>query len=124
MKDNRGNTLYITVFIFMILSILVFGQVILLTNNTKVTNNKVNYVYKEIIVTNSLFDVLNDLVEKEEIELKEYKYNNCIVYIVDNNNDTYYIELYENETKLFTTVKIDLENNEYNLITLEVSEDV
>ena len=124
MKDNRGNTLYITVFIFMILSILVFCQVILLTNNTKVTNNKVNYVYKEIIVTNSLFDVLNDLVEKEEIELKEYKYNNCIVYIVDNNNDTYYIELYENETKLLTTVKIDLENNEYNLITLEVSEDV
>jgi len=124
MKNNKGHTLFITVFILMILSILVLGTVILISNNTKVTNNRVNYVYKEIIVTNSLFDVLNDLVEKEEIELKEYKYNNCIVYIMDYNNDTYYIELYENETKLLTTVKFDLENHEYDLITLEVSEDV
>lgn len=124
MKHNKGHTLFITVFILMILSILVLGTVILISNNTKVTNNRVNYVYKEIIVTNSLFDVLNDLVEKEEIELKEYKYNNCIVYIMDSNNDTYYIELYENETKLLTTVKFDLENHEYDLITLEVSEDV
>lgn len=124
MKNNKGHTLFITVFILMILSILVLGTVILISNNTKVTNNRVNYVYKEIIVTNSLFDVLNDLVEKEEIELKEYKYNNCIVYIMDSNNDTYYIELYENETKLLTTVKFDLENHEYDLITLEVSEDV
>jgi len=72
MKNNKGHTLFITVFILMILSILVLGTVILISNNTKVTNNRVNYVYKEIIVTNSLFDVLNDLVEKEEIELKEY----------------------------------------------------
>jgi len=43
---------------------------------------------------------------------------------MDYNNDTYYIELYENETKLLTTVKFDLENHEYDLITLEVSEDV
>ena len=124
MKNKEGHTLFITIIILMFLSMMCLGSMLLVANDTKITSKKVNMIYQEVIITNSLFDVLNDLVEKEEIELKEYKYNDCIVYVTDSYNNIYYIEIYENDTKLITQVEFDLINNEYNLITLEVIKNV
>lgn len=124
MKNKEGHTLLITVFMLLILSFMCMGSMVLITNNSKVINKRTNYVYQEIVVTNSLFDVLNDLVEKEEIEIRKYEYLEYTVNIVDIKSDIYYIELYEKNTKLTSTVKIDLVNNEYNLLTLEVDKNV
>ena len=104
MKNKEGHTLLITVFMLLILSFMCMGSMVLITNNSKVINKRTNYVYQEIVVTNSLFDVLNDLVEKEEIEIRKYEYLEYTVNIVDIKSDIYYIELYEKNTKLTSKV--------------------
>ena len=68
----------------MILSILVLGTVILISNNTKVTNNRVNYVYKEIIVANDFIN-REQAITKDNVITKKIDVSQKIDYVLSEN---------------------------------------